>query len=200
MTEEQTRRIRREGAEALLDAGVSLPLAQWTLFGKKFTFRATMRRPTLGSQMRMARLYLALTRDPEEIKTATGPEKMAFLAQNGKTISRMVAVTLTRGYIARHCFEGVVAWYLRQFVEPRFLLGAMLKYVLLLGTESFMPIISLASRTDPTKPRLSRKAKGSQRVNTNTPIAPSGSSGKSPKRRAGRRNSSSTALTTKRSS
>ncbi len=180
------KRIQREGADALLDRGVSLPLADIRIFGRRlFTIRGVMRRPTLGAQIRIARLYLQLTTTAEELGKADKTAQMTFLKENGKTVSRMVAVTLTRGYIARHLFEGVTAWYLRQFVPPEYLLGAMMQFVLLLGTEGFINIIRSAAMTNPMKLRLSQKAKGSQRVNMNTPIAPSVSSGRLRRRRAG---------------
>lgn len=192
MKDDIVRRIQREGAEALLDAGVSLPLARIWFFGKR-TLRATMRRPTLGGQIRIARLYLKLNTTAKDMRAFTKEQQMAFLAQHGKTLSRMVAVTLTRGYIARHCFEGVVAWYLRQFVAPQYLMQAVLKFVLLLGTEPFTIIISSAERTNPMKLRLSHHRKGSIGATTRPPIAPSASSGRLRKRQGGRSATSSTA-------
>lgn len=161
MKKDTARRIQLEGAEALLDAGVSLPLFEIGFGKRKWRFRGVMRRPTLGGQIRIARLYLKLGVTAAQMRNFDKDAQMRFMAEHGKTLSRMVAVTLTRGYVARHCFEGLTAWFLRQMVEPRFLLGAVIKFVLLLGTNSFTAIIASAETANPMKPRTSRHGKGS---------------------------------------
>ncbi len=42
-----------------------------------------------------------------------------------------------------------------------YMLAAMMRFVTLMGTDPFLPIIRLAERTNPMKPRLSRDATGS---------------------------------------
>lgn len=61
MDEKVARLIQREGAAALLDRGVSVPLKDIRLpFCKPLRLRVVMRRPRLGGLIRLARVYLSL--------------------------------------------------------------------------------------------------------------------------------------------
>ena len=146
--------VEIEAAEALLDVGVSLPFLQFKMpFRKKpVSIRVTMKRPCLGSQIRIARLYLQLGITYEE---------MAFLAIHGKRVSKMVSLTICRGAVSGLLFSGIVAWLLRWFVPDKYLQGANQRFVTLLGTKSFMRIIESVQISNPLKPRESQKRKGS---------------------------------------
>ena len=71
--------VEIEAAEALLDVGVSLPFLQFKMpFRKKpVSIRVTMKRPCLGSQIRIARLYLQLGITYEEMEQFNKHEEMA---------------------------------------------------------------------------------------------------------------------------
>ena len=86
---------------------------------------------------------------------------MAFIAAHGKQVSRMIALTLCRGWWSRHLLVGVTAWWVRNFMELPFLMAAMRNFIFLLGTDPFMNIIRSVERTNPMKLRLSRPRKGS---------------------------------------
>lgn len=163
MDEKTKRRIELEGAEALLDIGVSVPLREIRLpFRKKpLRLRVTMRRPTLGTHAAFAREYLKLGVTPEKMKKFTKEEEMEFLARHGKTLSRMVAVTLLRGPLRRRLLLGVTAWWVRERMERRYLLAAARQFARLSGTKAFSPIIASAERTNPMRPRTSQGKKGS---------------------------------------
>ena len=120
MDEKTRRRIELEGAEALLDIGVSVPLKSFRLpFRKKpVQWRVTMRRPTLGTHAAFAREYLKLGLTPEKMKKFTKEEEMEFLARHGKTLSRMVAVTLLRGPLRRRLLLGLTACWPAQRSRP----------------------------------------------------------------------------------
>ena len=62
MDESVVRRIQKEGAEALLNTGVSVPLKEFRLpFKKKpVRLRVTMKRPYMSGQLRIARTYLSM--------------------------------------------------------------------------------------------------------------------------------------------
>lgn len=150
--------IQKEAADALLDVGVSLPL-----FRIPFTrrlVRLTMRRPCLGSQIRIAKKYLSLGCTCEEMEKFTKAEEMAFLARHGQTISEMIALTILRGYLSGMLYKPL-AFILRWFVRDEFLQGANLRFVSLLGTRSFLNIIRYAEAYNPLKPNLSHTAEGS---------------------------------------
>lgn len=163
MDEATARMVQREGAAALLDRGVSVPLKDMRIpFRKKpLKLRVVMRRPRLGGLMRLARVYLSLGVTAEQMKKFTKEEEMAFLAAHGKEISRMIAYTLCRGWISRRLLVGLTAWWVRHFMEPAYMEAAMRNFVFLLGTDPFTNFIRLAERTNPMKLRLSQKRKGS---------------------------------------
>ena len=75
--------IEIEAAEALLDIGVSLPFFKIPFTRK--VVRLTMRRPCLGGQIRLARLYL----------------------QTGVTYERMLELPSTRSWPTWRCTGGV---------------------------------------------------------------------------------------------
>jgi hypothetical protein len=157
------RMVQREGAAALLDRGVSVPLKDMRIpFRKKpLKLRVVMRRPRLGGLMRLARVYLSLGVTADRMKKFTKEEEMAFLAAHGKAVSRMIAYTLCRGWWSRHLLVGLTAWWVRHFMEPAYMEAAMRNFVFLLGTDPFTNFIRLAERTNPMKLRLSQRRKGS---------------------------------------
>lgn len=163
MDEATERMVQREGAAALLDRGVSVPLKEIRVpFRKKpLKLRVVMHRPRLGGLMRLARVYLGLGVTAEQMGKFTKEEEMAFLAAHGKEVSRMVAYTLCRGWISRHLLVGVTAWVVRNWMAPEYLDAAMRTFILLLGTDPFTPIIRSAGKMNPMKLRLSQRRKGS---------------------------------------
>ena len=154
------RKVQQEASEALLDVGVSVPLKPIRLpFRKKrLLLRLTMRRPRLSTQIKIARLYLSLGVTYAELEALDKDGQMCFIAEYGKTISDMVALTMC-GKWWRPVW--LVSWILRHWVDNLYMQVAMMKFVLLLGTESFTNIIRSAEMTNPMKLRLSQKKKGS---------------------------------------
>ena len=154
------RKVQQEASEALLDVGVSVPLKPIRLpFRKKrLLLRLTMRRPRLSTQIKIARLYLSLGVTYAELEALDKDGQMCFIAEHGKTISEMVALTM-RGKWWKPVW--LVSWILRHWVDNLYMQVAMMKFVLLLGTESFTNIIRSAEMTNPMKLRLSQKKKGS---------------------------------------
>ena len=154
------RKVQQEASEALLDVGVSVPLKPIRLpFRKKrLLLRLTMRRPRLSTQIKIARLYLSLGVTYAELEALGKDGQMCFIAEHGKTISDMVALTMCGKWWKP---VWLVSWILRHWVDNLYMQVAMMKFVLLLGTESFMNIIRSAEMTNPMKLRLSQKKKGS---------------------------------------
>ena len=155
MDEAVIKQIQREGADALLDIGVSVPLKAFHIPFRKspLELRVTMRRPYMSGQILFARTYLSMGFSKEE--------EMQFLASHGKAVSRMVAYTLCRGPFSRRVLLRPVAWLIRNFMEQRYLVGAIKRFVSLMGTDPFIPIIRSAERTNPMSLRLSQRKKGS---------------------------------------
>lgn len=150
----------REAADALLDAGVSLPLVSLRLpFGRRLRLGLTMRRPTLGGQIRIARKAMELGFTHEEIAAFTPEEQTAFLATRGKTLSEVVALCILRGCLSGKLLGKPMAWLLRWCVRPEYLIATLTEWVSLLGTQSFMTSIRFIETTNPMMP--SQTTKGS---------------------------------------
>lgn len=154
--------IEMECAGALLDSGVSVPLKRWKLpwLKRPLEVRVTMKRPRLRGQIQLAREYLRMGVEPGW-KAKDKTEELAFVAEHGKAVSRMLAYTVCGGYVSRHVGIGVTAWVLRNFVEWRYLTAMFQTFERLMGTKDFMRIISSAARANPMSPRLSQRMMGS---------------------------------------
>jgi hypothetical protein len=155
--------IEQEVADALLDVGVSIPLKTFRFpFQKKpVQIRVTMKRPRMGTQIRITRLYLAMGVTSEQYSSYGTHQKLQFLAEHGAKISRMVALTVCRGMFSGYLFSGAVAWFLRWEVEDIYMEAAYEKFVALLGTRSFKNIIKSAEEKNPLIPLLSHERKRS---------------------------------------
>ena len=155
--------IQREGADALLNVGVSVPLKEFRLpFKKKpVRLRVTMKRPYMSGQLSIARTYLSMGVTSTQMEAFTKEEEMKFIVEHSNAISRIIAYTICQGYVSRHLFVGLVAWFIRNFVEDRYMKVAFRAFIQLMGTKSFMSIIRSVELSNPMKLRLSQKRKGS---------------------------------------
>lgn len=153
------RQIQREGAEALLDVGVSVPLLDIKLpFRKRpIPIRLTMARPTLGALIEMARIWLSVGMTLEEFRNLDFEGQLSFLVHHGKKLSRMLALSVRQRWVP----VCLLAWAIRRWVPWVYQKGILEKYVSLMGTRSFLPIISAVSRMNPMNLRLSHSKKGS---------------------------------------
>lgn len=150
----------REAADALLDAGVSLPLVSLRLpFGRRLRLGLTIRRPTLGGQIRVARKAMELGFTYEEMEAFTPEERTAFLATRGAILSEVVALCILRGYVSGRLLTRPLSWLLRWWVRPEYLLAVLTTWVSLLSTQAFMPFIGYVEQANPMQ--LSQETKGS---------------------------------------
>ena len=157
------RQIEKEGAEVLLNAGISVPFKELRipLRRKPIRLRLVMKRPCLAGQLRIAREYLKMGVTAERMEKFTKEEQMRFISDNTAGVSRIIAYTVCRGYMSRHLFVGIVAWAIRNLVEHRYAMAAFETFVRLMGTDPFTNIIRSVERANPMKPRLSHVRKGS---------------------------------------
>jgi hypothetical protein len=156
--------IESEVADALLDVGVRIPLKTFHFPFRKepVQLRITMRRPRLGTQIRIARLYLEMGVTCDQYKACGTDGKLRFMAEHAAKISRMVALTVCRGIVSGYLFSGVVAWFFRWAVDDIYMDAAYEKFVFLLGTKSFENTIRSAEMTNPLNPlNMSHDGKGS---------------------------------------
>ena len=163
MNETVMRQIQIEAADALLNAGISVPLKEFRLPFKKepVRLRVTMKRPYMSGQIKIARTYMSMGVTSAQMDAFTKEEEMKFIVEHSNAISRIIAYTICQGYVSRHLFVGFVAWLIRNFVEDRYLMVAFRTFIRLMGTKSFTTIIRSVEMSNPMKLRLSQKRKGS---------------------------------------
>lgn len=146
-------RMMQEVADTLLDVGVSLPLAIIPLpFGRRIRLGITIKRPTLGSLIRISRHYLLLNTTMEDIEQQTTSERIAFLAEHGKTISEIIALCCLRGKLLGRLLYRPLAWLIRHLVKEEIRLVMMLTYMQLINTQSFTTFIGFWETTNPLMP------------------------------------------------
>jgi hypothetical protein len=156
--------IEQEVAGALLDVGISMPLKTFRipLRKKPVQFRVTVKRPTAGSIMRIDRLYLQTEVTLAEYRTYTMEQRMRFRVEHGNRMMRILALGICRGLLSGYLFSGIVAWFLKWFVEDIYLEAIFDQFVSLVGTQSFETIIKSLEENLMTSPmNLSQKRKGS---------------------------------------
>lgn len=151
--------IQREGAEALLNVGVSLPLQDFKVPFRKepLHLRLTMKRPTMARQIAIARTWLSVGMTLKEFEGLDYEGQMKFLVRHGKKLSRMIALTMPHWWLP----TGILSWFIRHYMKWEYQKGAFEKFVTLMGTESFTTIIRSAEIANPLKARLSQAKKGS---------------------------------------
>lgn len=162
MDETLARAIQREAADALLNIGISIPLKEikLPLIKRPIKLRVTLKRPYMSGQIEFARTYLSMEVTADAMAAYTKEDQMRFIAEHGKKISRMIAYMICIGPVKR-LFVRPMSWFIRNCVEQRYQIAAIHKFVSLMGTDPFIPIIRLAERTNPMKLRLSHQEKGS---------------------------------------
>lgn len=159
MDEKLIYQIQREGAEALLDAGVSLPLKDIRLpfLKRPLRLRLTMKRPTMERQIQIAQAYLSMETTLKEFTSLDYNGQMVFLTKHGKKLSRIIALTMGHWWLP----ISVISWFVRRFMKWEYQKNAFERFVTLMGTQSFIPIIRSVELTNPMKLRLSQRKKGS---------------------------------------
>lgn len=157
-------KIEKMTAEALLDVGVSVPISKLyhlPILGRDWQLRLTMRRPYLGGLVRLSRLYLDMQVTADQVDEMGQQEQLQLLADHGKTISMIIALTICRGYLSGKILAPLVAWILRHYVEPIYLTACFTRFISLLDMGDFGVIIRYLEGLNPMSPILSQGNKGS---------------------------------------
>ena len=153
------RNVELEAAEALLDAGILLPLLRIRLSRRhEWVLRVTMRRPCLGGQMRIVRHYLKLGITAQQWAAfSEDEERFNFLGPSLRiACSLMLALTICRGYLSGMLLAPLVAWLIRWKVPPEYRIEAQRWFRKMRGTRDFTSIIESAERINPFRYETSR--------------------------------------------
>ena len=142
-------------SELLLDLGVAIPVRPLRFLGKKRSGKILIRRPYMGGLIRFSRIYLKIGVTTEEIKKYNPDQMLEFVSRHGHDISRMVAISITRGFLSGILFGNLIAWWLRWRVHPLFLAEAVIQLIDHTNLDPFKNIIISAERINLMKPRMS---------------------------------------------
>lgn len=115
----------------------------------------------MGGLIQLALYYLRIGVTHDQLMNFTPEQEMEFLALHGKTVSRMIALTVCRGYFSRKWLSPLAAFVIRECVDHDKIMAAYREYVTLLGVKSFSTIIRSAEVMNPMKPMLSHEKKRS---------------------------------------
>ena len=138
-------------AKVLADNGISLPLR---LPGGRY-IRWVMRVPNLESRVRISKMYLKMDVKYTDLENYTFEQKLDFLRKHTKTVSRMVAYGIVRGWLLGRLLNRPVAWMLRNCMHPAALEDAWMLAIGTMNTVPFGNIIRLAQVMNLMSPNLS---------------------------------------------
>lgn len=138
-------------AKVLADNGISLPLR---LPGGRH-MRWVMRIPNLESRVRISKMYLKMGVKYTDLGKYTFEQKLDFMRKHTKTVSRMVAYGIVRGWILGRLLNRPVAWMLRNCMHPAALEEAWMLAIGTMNTVPFGNIIRLAEVMNLMSPNLS---------------------------------------------
>ena len=138
-------------AKVLADNGVSLPLR---LPGGRH-IRWVMRVPNLESRVRISKMYLKMDVKYTDLEKYTFEQKLDFMRKHTKTVSRMVAYGIVRGWLLGRLMNRPVAWMLRNCMHPAALEDAWMLTIGTMNTVPFGNIIRLAEVRNLMSPNLS---------------------------------------------
>lgn len=138
-------------AKVLADNGISLPLR---LPGGRH-MRWVMRVPNLESRVRISKMYLKMGVKYTDLEKYTFEQKLDFMRKHTKTVSRMVAYGIVRGWLLGRLLNRPVAWMLRNCMHPAALEEAWMLAIGTMNTVPFGNIIRLAEVMNLMSPNLS---------------------------------------------
>lgn len=140
-------------AKVLADNGISLPLR---LPGGRH-IRWVMRVPNLESRVRISKMYLRMGVKYTDLEKCTFEQKLDFMQKHTKTVSRMVAYGIVRGWLLGRLLNRPVAWMLRNCMHPVALEDAWMLAIGTMNTVPFGNIIRLAEVMNLMLPNLSQR-------------------------------------------
>lgn len=151
----------QQAAEAILDSGVSLPLFTFHFpFRKKMhCLRITIRRPYLGTQIRLAKRWLVTGLSFHDVKDIDKEAQLHLMRDHGRQVARMVAGCIFRGRVGDALLGKLTAAVLMRFADQRHLLAVITRFALLGDVTAFANTIRLAQASSPMTPRLSQTTK-----------------------------------------
>lgn len=155
------KQVKRQAADMLLDIGIKIPITPPRLFARRWLRpRLIMHRPPLGALMRIARKYQQAGIDVGELETMDYGAQMKLVAEKGKLISEMVALSICTGFLSGLIFTKPLAWYMRWKVHPVMLSQAMMQLLKGAKADPFCTTILLAAQVEKLLEPIGSQTKG----------------------------------------
>lgn len=152
--------IEKEAADALLDVGISFPLIRVKIpFIKAFYIKGVMKRPKLGSLIRIAKIYLSMGVTVKDMELFTKEQEFEFIANHGHKVAMIAALSILRGTVKGYMFGWLLKWVILLFISDAHLYAIGKQFTPLFGTKSFINIIRSVEIANPLTPRLSQNVK-----------------------------------------
>lgn len=140
-------------AKIMADNGISLPLR---LLGGKH-IRWVMRIPNHESRIRISAMYLKMGVTYDDLIAYSFEQKLEFMVKHTRTVSRMVAYSIVRGWLLGWILNRPVAWMLRNCMHPAALEEAFIIAISTMNTTPFGITIRLAQVMNLMLPNLSQR-------------------------------------------
>ena len=154
--------VEEDAADALLDIGISVPLIRIKFpFMKPRYIRATMKRPTLASLIRISKIYRSMGVTYKDLCSFTKEQEFEFIAKHGKKVAKIAALMMLRGSISAFLFGWIYQLIILLFVKDDHLCAISRQCIPLLNTKAFSDIIKSVEAANPLTPRMSQENKGS---------------------------------------
>lgn len=153
-----SKEIELLAAAVIRDAGISLPLA---VTFRKQPLRVTMKVPSLRSLIRVTELYHKMGVSAKDYADYPLEQRAEFIRQHARTMSRIVAFGIVRGFILGPLLNRPVAWFLHATMDPFALCEAWKQVLNVINTVPFGDTIASFEAVNRLSPMLSHSGKRS---------------------------------------
>lgn len=152
-----SKQLEIECADALSDIGISVPLLCIKIpFRKKpWVISVTMRRPTMGSLIKIARIHLSMGVTFEDMQKFTKEEEFEFIAKHGNKVAEIASLAILRNGLKVLLFGWLMKRIILWCVSDRHLMAVSRQFTPLFGTKAFENIIKSVEVANPLVPRMS---------------------------------------------
>ena len=145
-------------AAAIRDAGISLPLV---VTFRRRPLRVTMKIPATMNLIRVTELYHRMGVTSKDYAGYTLEQRAKFIRRHGRTMSRIVACGIVRGFLLGRLLNRPVAWFLRATMDPFALCEAWKRILDAINTVPFGNTIASVEALNRLSPMLSHSGKRS---------------------------------------
>lgn len=148
-------------ADTLLERGLPLPVRA-PLFLRLLGFKTLVcYQPTAGNLIRINKIYLKTGITTSAFKEISLKDAQIFSVEHGFKLCKIIAICLTRGWLAPLLFSNIIAWHLLFNLKPKQMSAAAIAIVQYGGTDVFIDTTSYLELLSVLNCKLGRKVQGS---------------------------------------